>query len=322
MKFIAYLLFSLSGLYASLVQADSSYPTRPLRWIVPYAAGGASDTLIRTVADAMGARFEQPIIIDNRPGAATNVGVQNLMQAKPDGYTIMQAENAALFFNEHMFSKLSYKPGTDFTYISAIGRIPVVLVTHPSFPAKTLAEFIDYAKANPGKIDYASPGIGTSHHMAMEMFAQQAGIKVNHVGYKGGAAAILDVMSGQVPVMVLDLTVGSKYIQAKKVRPLAVASFLRVKSLAETPTFIESGYKDLTAYTVHGVIGPAQMPTEAVSALNVAVQRAVQSPKVHALMDDTGFEPLPGKPEDFKAFARSESERWGKVIKATSVKLD
>ena len=322
MKLIAYLIVALGSFCASLVQAESNYPTRPLRWIVPYAPGGASDTLIRTIADAMGGSFGHPIIIDNRPGAATNIGVQNLLLAKPDGYTIMQAENAALFFNEHMYSKLAYKPATDFTYIAAIGRIPVVLVTHPTFPAKTLAEFIDYAKANPGKIDYASPGIGTSHHMAMEMFAHQAGIKVNHIAYKGGAAAILDVMSGQVPVMVLDLTVGNQYIQAKKVRPLAVASLRRVKSLPEIPTFAESGYKELTAYTVHGVVGATHMPAEAVTVLNVAVQRAVQSPKVHALMADTGFEPLPGKPADFRALARAESDRWGKVIKATGVKLD
>ena len=294
----------------------------PLRWIVPYAPGGATDTLARTLAEGMQAALGQSIYVENRPGAATNIGVQALLQAKPDGTTVMNAENAALFFNEHMFPRLPYKPERDFSYVGAIGRVPVLLAVHPDFPARTLQEFISQARAQPGKVSYASPGIGTSHHMAMELLQQHAGIKLTHVAYKGGAQAITDVVGGHMQAMVLDLTVGNQYIKAGKLRPLAVAAQGRVSGLPQVPTFAELGLKEVVAYTVHGLIGPAGMPEPAVARLNAALQAAVKTPKFTALMADTGFEPLPGSGADFRSLARSESARWGKVIKATGVQLD
>ena len=313
------------GLLASVTshaQTASSYPSQPVRWLVPYAAGGGTDAMARALADAMQPSLGQPLVIDNRPGAATNIAVSLLMQAKPDGYTIMQAENAALLFNEHMFAKLPYKPATDFTYIAAIGRIPVALVVNPEFPAKTLHEFIAYAKANRQKVNYASPGNGTPHHVAMELLKQKADIDLVHVPYKGAAPAMQDVIGGQVPVMMLDLASGLQMMRSGKVRVLAVASPQRAKALPDTPTFDELGYKEVNASAFHGLVGPAGMNEEAVTRLNSELKKALQNPKVVKLFADFGFEAMPGTPKDFQTTARSESARWGKIIKASNIQLD
>jgi len=307
---------------AAHAPAQNAYPAQPLKWIVPYVAGGGTDNLARALADAMQPSFGQPILIDNRPGASTNIGVAAMMQARPDGYTIMQAENAALLFNEHMFEKLPYKPERDFTYIGTIGRFPVALVVHPDFPAKTMAEFVQHVKANPDKVNYASPGNGTPHHMAMELFKQKAGLTITHVPYKGAAPAMTDVMGGQVPTMMLDLASGLPIIKSGKVRVLAIALPQRAGSLPEVPTFAELGLPDVNAYAFHGLIGPAGMPKEVVERLNAELHKAMKSPKVEKLFADFGFEPLPGTPEDFRKLARAESARWGQVIKTAGVKLD
>ncbi|MBS0452912.1 MAG: tripartite tricarboxylate transporter substrate binding protein [Proteobacteria bacterium] len=303
-------------------QAQGSYPSQPVRWIVPYVAGGGTDNLARALADAMTPSLGQPIVIDNRPGASTNIGVSVMMQAKPDGYTIMQAENAALLFNEHMFAKLAYKPASDFTYIGAIGRFPVALVVNPNFPAKTVAEFVSYVKAHPDQVSYASPGNGSPHHMAMELFKQKAGINVQHVPYKGAAPAMTDVMGGQVPTMMLDLASGLPAIKAGKVRVLAIALPQRAAALPDVPTFAELGFQDMNAYAFHGLIGPAGMPAEAVNRLNSELNKAMKAPKVVKLFAEFGFEALPGTPQDFYKLSRAESERWGRIIKTAGVQLD
>ncbi|SFP48725.1 Tripartite-type tricarboxylate transporter, receptor component TctC [Variovorax sp. OK605] len=300
----------------------AAYPTQPIKWIVPYSAGGGTDNLARALAEAMQPSLGQPLIIDNRPGASTNIGVSVMMQAKPDGYTVMQAENAALLFNEHMFVKLPYKPASDFTYIGTIGRFPVALVVHPDFPAKTVAEFVRYVKANPDKVSYASPGNGSPHHMAMELFKQKAGLTITHVPYKGAAPAMTDVMGGQVPVMMLDLASGLPIIKSGKVRVLAIALPQRAGALPDVPTFVESGFSDVNAYAFHGLIGPAGMPAEAVARLNSELHKAMKAPKVVKLFADFGFEALPGTPQDFYKLSRAESERWGQIIKTAGVKLD
>ena len=313
MKRFLPLLAAALALATTLASAQpAAYPSQPIKWIVPYAAGGGTDNLARSLAEAMQPSLGQPLIIDNRPGASTNIGVSVMMQAKPDGYTVMQAENAALLFNEHMFVKLPYKPATDFTYIGTIGRFPVALVVHPDFPAKNVAEFVRYVKANPEKVSYASPGNGSPHHMAMELFKQKAGLSIVHVPYKGAAPAMSDVMGGQVPVMMLDLASGLSIIKSGKVRVLAIALPQRANALPEVPTFVEAGF----------LIGPAGMPPEAVARLNAELHKAMKAPKVVKLFADFGFEALPGTPQDFYKLSRAESERWGNIIKTAGVKLD
>lgn len=319
---LAGLAASLALAAPTLAQAQSAYPNKTVRWLVPYAAGGGTDAMARALTQAMGPALKQPVVVDNRPGAATNIAVAALTQSKPDGYTVMQAENAALLFNEHMFGKLPYKPATDFSYIGAIGRVPVVLVVHPDFPARTLAEFRSHVAANPGKLDYASPGIGSPHHMAMALLEQKANLNLVHVPYKGAAPALQDLMGGQVKIMMLDLASGAQLLATGKVRPLAVALPQRVKSLPNVPTFAEQGLKDVNAYAFHGLIGPAGLPADVTARLNAELNKALADPAVVKLFADYGFEALPGTPEDFRKLARSESERWGQVIKTSGVRLD
>ena len=321
-RFLPLLAAALARATTLASAQPAAYPSQPIKWIVPYAAGGGTDNLARSLAEAMQPSLGQPLIIDNRPGASTNIGVSVMMQAKPDGYTVMQAENAALLFNEHMFVKLPYKPATDFTYIGTIGRFPVALVVHPDFPAKNVAEFVRYVKANPEKVSYASPGNGSPHHMAMELFKQKAGLSIVHVPYKGAAPAMSDVMGGQVPVMMLDLASGLSIIKSGKVRVLAIALPQRANALPEVPTFVEAGFPDVNAYAFHGLIGPAGMPPEAVARLNAELHKAMKAPKVVKLFADFGFEALPGTPQDFYKLSRAESERWGNIIKTAGVKLD
>ncbi len=302
--------------------AQSSYPNQPLRWIVPYAAGGGTDNLARNLAEAMHASFGQSIVIENKPGASTNIGVAALLQSKPDGYTVMQAENAALLFNEHMFAKLPYKPATDFTYIGAIGRFPVALVVHPSVPANNLTEFVAWVKTQGDSAMYGSPGNGSPHHLAMELFKQRAGLNIGHVAYKGAAPATTDLLGGQIKMMMLDLASGLPVIRSGKVKALAIALPKRASALPDLPTFEELGYKDVNASAFHGLIGPVGMPPEAVRRLNAELNKAMKDPKVEKLFADFGFEALPGTPQDFQKTARAESERWGKIINAAGVKLD
>lgn len=299
-----------------------AYPQQPVRWIVPYAAGGATDTLARTLAEAMQAGLGQPLFVDNRPGAATNIAVAALLQAKPDGYTVMTAENATLSFNEHMFAKLPYKPERDFTYVAAIGRVPVVLAVNTALPVRTLDEFVAYVRANPDKASYASPGIGTTHHMAMEMFLQRANLKMTHAVYRGGALAVQDVVAGHVPAMMIELTVGQQFVKTGKLRALAATSSQRIAGFDAVPTFTELGMPEVAAYTLHGLIAPAGLSDGVASLLHAEILKAVKTPKFTTLMAGTGFEPIGASPTEFKAISRAESARWGKLIQTVGVKLD
>ena len=302
--------------------AQSAWPDQPLRWVVPYPAGGGTDVLARTVAEAMRQTLGQQIIVDNRPGASTNIGGQAVATAKADGYTIMSADNAILAYNEHLFSKLPFSPQNDFTYVGGISRFPLALVVHPSFEAKTMKEFLAYVRANPGKVNYASPGNGSPHHLAMEMFKNRTKTFLTHIPYRGAAPAMADVMGGQVPCMFLDLASGLSVIQSGKVRALAIGSAKRIATLPDVPTLGEVGVADTEVFAFQGILGPKGLPANVTQRLNADLNKALASPAVVKRMQDFGMEALPGTPEQFRALARAEAKRWGEVIKAAGVKLD
>ncbi|MDP3228881.1 MAG: tripartite tricarboxylate transporter substrate binding protein [Acidovorax sp.] len=306
----------------AFAQSASTWPDQPLRWVVPYPAGGGTDVLARTVAEAMRQTLGQQIIVDNRPGASTNIGGQAVATAKPDGNTFMSADNAILAFNEHLFSKLPFHPEKDFTYVGGISRFPLALVVHPSFEAKTVKEFLAYARANPGKLNYASPGNGSPHHLAMEMFKNRTSTFLTHIPYRGAAPAMQDVMGGQVPCMFLDLAAGLPVIQSGKVRALAIGSAKRVAALPDVPTLAEAGVPNTEVYAFQGILAPAGLPAAITARLNGDLNKALLNPAVVKRMADFGMEPLPGTPEQFRAMARAESKRWGEIIKAAGVKLD
>ncbi len=303
-------------------QAQADFPNQLIRWVVPYPAGGGTDVLARTVAEAMRQTLGQQIVVDNRPGASTNIGAQAVATAKADGYTIMSADNAVLAFNEHLFSKLPFSPEKDFTYVGGISRFPLALVVHPSFEAKTMKEFLDYVRANPGKINYASPGNGSPHHLAMEMFKNRTKTFLTHIPYRGAAPALQDVMAGQVPCMFLDLAAGLPVIQSGKVRALAICTAKRVPALPDLPTLAEVGVPNTEVFAFQGILGPKGLPANVTQRLNADLNKALGHPAVVKRMQDFGMEALPGTPEQFRTLARAEAKRWGEIIKAAGVKLD
>ena len=302
--------------------AQSAWPDQPLRWVVPYPAGGGTDVLARTVAEAMRQTLGQQIVVDNRPGASTNVGGQMVATAKPDGYTFMSADNAILAYNEHLFTKLPFNPEKDFTYVGGISRFPLALVVNPALEAKTVKEFLAYARANPGKLNYASPGNGSPHHLAMEMFKNRTKTFLTHIPYRGAAPALQDVMGGQVPCMFLDLAAGLPVITSGKVRALAIGSAKRVAALPDVPTLAEAGVPNTEVFAFQGILAPAGLPAAITARLNGDLNKALLNPAVVKRMNDFGMEALPGTPEQFRAMARGESKRWGEIIKAAGVKLD
>lgn len=301
---------------------QAAWPDQPLRWVVPYPAGGGTDVLARTVAEAMRQTLGQQIIVDNRPGASTNIGGQAVATAKPDGYTFMSADNAILAYNEHLFTKLPFNPEKDFTYVGGISRFPLALVVHPSFEAKTVKEFLAYARANPGKLNYASPGNGSPHHLAMEMFKNRTKTFLTHIPYRGAAPALQDVMGGQVPCMFLDLAAGLSVITSGKVRALAIGSAKRVAALPDVPTLAEAGVPNTEVFAFQGILAPAGLPAAITTRLNAELNKALLNPAVVKRMNDFGMEALPGTPDQFRTMARAESKRWGEIIKAAGVKLD
>lgn len=317
----------IAGLAAALapslpLRAQQPWPTQPIRWIIPYPAGGGTDVLARALAESMRETLGQPLVIDNRPGGSTNIGAELTVRAKADGYTIMSGDNAAMFFNEFLFSKLAYKPESDFTYIGAIGRFPMTLAVHPDFAVHSVADLLAAAKKEPGRINYASPGNGSPHHLAMELFKNRTGTDLTHVPYRGAAPAMQDVMGGQVPCMFLDLASGLPNIQAKKFRVLAIGSPKRSPLLPDVPTLAEAGVRESEVFAFQGLLGPAALPPEVVARLNDALNRALASDTVVKRFTDFGLEIQPGSGEAFRQIARAEARRWGPIIQGAGIRLD
>ncbi|HSV52912.1 MAG TPA: tripartite tricarboxylate transporter substrate binding protein [Burkholderiaceae bacterium] len=320
---LAFTLAAAAAAFSSpLAFAQGPYPDQIIKWVVPYPAGGGTDNLARTLAESMRAGLGQQVIVDNKPGAATNIGAELVARSKPDGYTVMSADNALMAFNEHLFKKLPISPEKDFTYVGAIGKFPLALVVHPSFPAQNFKDFLAYVKANPGKVSYASVGLGSPHHLAMELFKNRTSTFITHIPYRGAAPAMQDVMGGQVPVMFLDLASGLSIIKSGKVKALAIGSPTRSPMLPDVPTLGELGVKNAEVFAFQGVLGPAGLPAPVVTRLNQELNKALSDPAVLKRFIEFGFEPVRGTPEDFKKLARSEAARWGQVIRASGVTLD
>lgn len=303
-------------------QTGNAWPSQSIKWLVPYPPGGGTDVLARTVAEAMRPSLGQPIVIENKPGASTNIAAQQVATARPDGYTLMSADNAVLAFNEHLFRKLPFDPAKDFSFIGGISRFPLVLVVNPAFPAHTVAQLLELLRAKPGEVHYASPGNGSPHHLAMELFKQRTGVQLTHVPYKGAAPAVADVMGGQVPCMFLDLAAGLPLMQSGRVRALATGSVQRLAALPDVPTLAEASVSGVEVYAFQGVLGPAGMPAPVVQRLNAELNQALASPAVVQRMKELGMESLAGTPTQFYTLAREEARRWGAIIKQAGVQLD
>ncbi|WP_298234256.1 tripartite tricarboxylate transporter substrate binding protein [uncultured Azohydromonas sp.] len=306
----------------SLPLAAMAFPDKTIEWVVPYPAGGGSDVVARTLTEPMGKALGQTIVVNNKPGAATNIGADYVAKGKADGHLLLTADTATLAANPFLYSKLSYNVEKDFAAVGLMARFPMLLVVNPAVPVKNLAEFSAWAKQQPQPPAYATPGSGSPHHLATELFRERAGLKFTHVPYRGAAPAVQDVIGGQVPFMFADSASAYPHIVSGKLRAIGVASPKRVAGFDTVPTLQEQGVKDFEAYAWQGLVVPAGTPPQAIAALNKALVSALQSTAVKARFQTLGLEAIPSSPQEMAAYAKSEREKWGKVIRANDIRLD
>jgi tripartite-type tricarboxylate transporter receptor subunit TctC len=297
-----------------------SYPTRTIRWIVPMAAGDMPDILARLMGQWLSERLGKPVVFDNRPGAGTNIGTEAAVRAPPDGYSLVLLGPPAAI-NATLYEKLNFNVIRDIAPVASIARAPNVLEVSLSVPVKTVPEFIAYARANPGKLNYASGGIGGSPHVSGELFKMMAGVNLVHVPYRGAVAAITDMLSGQVQVFFDNLPSSMEYIKAGKLRALAVTTSSRSDALPDLPTVSEyvPGYE---ASPLWGVGVPKNTPADIIDKLNKEINAGLADPKMKARIADLGATVLAGTPADFGKIIADETEKWGKVVKFAGIKAD
>jgi len=308
--------------FLSFSAAAQSYPSKPIRLIVPFAAGGGNDNIARLVGKRLTDSVGQPLVIDNRPGAGGVLGAELAAKAAPDGYTLFLGGVGSHAVNPNLIEKLPYDPIKDFAPVILLAQAPLILVVHPSVPARTFAEFVAYARNNPGKLNFASNGNGSSSQLAAVMFDSMAGAEMVHVPYKGLAPALTDLLSGQVQLMFSSVVAILPHIKAGKLRALAVTGAGRLPSLPEVPTIAESGFPGYEASSWYGILAPAGTPRDIVTKLNAELSKALAQPEVRNSLLADGAEPVGGTPENFAAYIRSEKERMGKLIRDAKIRLE
>lgn len=315
-------LAAFAGCLASASAWAQAWPTRPIRLVVPFPAGGGTDLIAREVANKVATSNGWSIVIDNKPGSGGNLGVDAAAKAPADGYTLVLGQTSNLAINPTLHPKLPYKPEKDLDAIGLVAQAPLVVVVAADSPYKTLADVVAAAKARPESLNYATSGNGTVAHLAAEQLQKAAGVRFTHVPYKGAAQGSTDLIGGQIQMYVSSVPTLIGYIKNGKMRPLAVTSLQRTDDLPDVPTVAESGYQGFEAVTWFGVAGPDGLPKEVVARLNTAFNQALQDPEVKAKLAGQGADVRGGTPEQFAALIRSEIVRWGKVVQESGAKLD
>jgi tripartite-type tricarboxylate transporter receptor subunit TctC len=314
----AALMFAAASFAAANAFAQG-WPAKPIRMIVPFPAGGGTDVLTREITAKMsGYNF----VIDNKPGAGGNFGVDAAAKSAADGYTLVMGQTSNLAINPTLYSHLPYDPVKDLTPIGLVASSPLLIVASANSPFHTLADVVKEAKAHPGSINFASSGNGTVAHLATVEFQKQAGIKLTHIPYKGASQGTTDVISGAVQLYVSSVPTLIGHIRSGKMRALAVTSAKRVGDLPNVPTVAESGYKGFEAVTWFGILGPASLPKDMVAKLNADINKALQTPELKKQFDAQGADPLGGTPEQFARLIRDDLTRWGTVVKESGAKID
>jgi len=296
-----------------------SYPVKPVRYVVAFAAGDSPDIVARLVADRMSRLWDQQMVVENRVGAGGTIAGAAVANATPDGYTLFHCNIASSAIAPAVYPKLPYDPIRDFAMVSRIATTANALIVHPSLPAKSVAEFIAYAKAHPGKLSYGSPGVGTSPHLSMELFKMTSGINVVHIAYKGAMPALADLMGGQIPVMLANLPALLPHIASGKIRALAVTSATRSARLPAVPTMLESGVADYVVTAWYGMCAPAATPVPILDKLHADLTKTLQAPDVQQRLADLVIEVAPTSRDEFTAFIRSEMARWAKVVRDSGI---
>lgn len=303
---------------AALTGSGQAYPTKPVRLIVPYPPAGTTDFVAREVAVKLSDAFGHQVVIDNRPGAGTLIGLTQGARAAPDGYTITFGTSAGLAINPALGTKMAFDPGRDFVPIGLMVYVPYLLVVNPSLPVRSLKELIDLAKAQPGKLNFASPGVGTPNHLGIEMLNIMASVKFVHVPYKGGAPAVTDLVAGQVQVIFSGTPQVSSFVKAGRLRVIAAATPKPTRVAPDMPTIAET-YPGFDCNTWYGLLAPTGTPAAAVVRFNLELNRALADAGVIQRLLDQGVEATPGTPAAFRQLIASETERWRKVIKAAGI---
>ena len=321
LRLMAVTLLATLPLGSALAQS-STYPAQPVKWVVPYAPGGTTDVIARQLAVRMGQTLGQPVIADNKPGAASIIGATFIARSAPDGYTVGTADSGTLAFNPAMYATLSYDAQKDFSLIGGLGRMPLVLAVHPSFPAKNVQEFLAMARKAPGSVSSASSGPGSPLHVALELFKQKTKTDILHVPYKGSAPALQDLMAGQVNSIFVDLPPSLSMIRSGKLRVLAIATPQRLPLLPDVPTMAEAGVPGFEAYAWQGFVGPAKLPSPIVERLNKDLNDALNHAETRAKLEEIGIQPMTMTSKAFADFVHAEQKLWTGVIKTANIRLD
>ncbi|MBI5318242.1 MAG: tripartite tricarboxylate transporter substrate binding protein [Bradyrhizobium sp.] len=301
----------------------ADYPTRPIKLVVPYAAGGPTDVLGRLVGEYLGRDLKQAVVVENKAGAQGAIGAEAVARSEPDGYTLFVTAASIFVLNPMLYKKLPYDPVKDFRMLALITDLPVVMEVHPSVPAKTVAEFVAYAKQNPGKLNFGSAGIGGTIHLAGEMFKQVAGVDIVHVPYKGAGPALTDLLSGNIQLMFDTLSTALPPVKAGLLRPLGVSSEKRSPDLPDVPTIAESGYPDYRVSVWFGVAAPAKLPDDIAQKVGASLDRALSDEAFRASLVKIGFPPLrPRSQAEINKFIDDDRARWAGVIKSLNISLD
>ena len=312
---------ALAGLALSASLAVAApWPEKPVRMVVPWPAGGPSDTLARIVTGKVGELLGQTIVVDNRVGASGVVGAEFVAKAAPDGYTLLWV--ISNHTTNHLLFKVSYDPVKDFAPVAMVARTSYMLVENASYPPASLREFVEYVKTQPGKVSYASAGNGTLQHLGMETFKGAAGLDMMHIPYKGSAPAIADLLGGQVPVTFEATSAIASAVRSGRVRPLGVASLKRLALFPDVPTIAESGYPGFEIVGFTGVLAPAGTPAEVVARLNAEINRAIATPETRDKMVTLGVEPSGSTPAEFRAYIQAQIPRYAKILKASGATVD
>jgi tripartite-type tricarboxylate transporter receptor subunit TctC len=317
-KIVAAILSALVGVGA--VQAQT-WPAKPVKIVVGYAPGGAVDTVARAVGQSLSTQLGQAFVVENKPGAGTNIAVKSVIEAPADGHTLMLAANA-LAANMALYQPMPFDVERDLAPVALVGRVPVVIAVNPASPITNVAQFIEAARAKPGTLQFASPGNGSTPHMAVELFARAAGVSLQHIPYRGGSPAITDVIGGQLPVVAVNALEAKPHVANGKLRVIAVLSANRSAIFPGASTIAESGFPGFEASVWYGFVAPAATPKSVIVQLHAAVQKALLTKEVRERMTAVGGEVLPASVEQFGALIRSERQRYDKLVKETGIKPD
>jgi tripartite-type tricarboxylate transporter receptor subunit TctC len=316
LAFVAVAFFALPALCAAQAPA---WPSKPIRFVVPFAAGGVADVVVRAVTPKLAEALGQPVIVENKGGAGGTLGTEVVAHAAPDGYTFVTPA-ASHTTTPKLYPKLGFDPVKDFVGVTQIARVPYLLVVNKSVPATTVQQFIAYAKANPGKLMYGSAGNGSSNHLAGELFESMSGTDMLHVPYKGSAPALIDVIAGHINFMFDAVNTSVQHIKAGEIKPLGIGTLQRSKLMPDVPTIAESGLPGFEAVTWVGVLAPAGTPKEIVERLNREIVKVLHLPEVQERLSGQGAEPVGSSPQEFDAYVRAEIDKWGEVIRKANIR--